>query len=265
MKILQISDLHFGDHNQELLEDFLQFSKTLNPELILISGDITQRAKKNQFKTAKKFLTRLPCQFLAIPGNHDIPLYNLFLRIAAPFARYEKFISQQLEVTYENDTVKILGLNTTNPFNVKQGKFSKKQAELVSNFFYNTNKIGILFFHHNMTAVGEHHSPLIGSEKLMKLAQSLPIHLICTGHLHYHNITLLPTTNSDCIINHAGSLSCYRYRDPYNNFTVIDIEKESILLSSYDYIDKQFIATMSQLYEPNKPNRNEAKSINAFI
>ena len=96
-RLLHISDLHFGAVNARLLEPLLALARHLQPDAIIVSGDLTQRARPEQFRDAAAFLSRFGLPVLAVPGNHDAPLYNLPLRLFSPFSRYQKQMNAVLE------------------------------------------------------------------------------------------------------------------------------------------------------------------------
>jgi 3',5'-cyclic AMP phosphodiesterase CpdA len=96
-RILHISDLHFGAVNARLLDPLLALARHMQPDAIIVSGDLTQRARPAQFQDAAAFLARFGLPVLAVPGNHDAPLYNLPLRLLAPFARYRRRVNVALE------------------------------------------------------------------------------------------------------------------------------------------------------------------------
>ncbi|MBI2786101.1 MAG: metallophosphoesterase, partial [Legionella longbeachae] len=121
MRIVHISDLHFGMHDPAIIEAFIEDLSLLKPEIIIISGDLTQRAKTEQFQQLSDFLQRLTVPQLIVPGNHDIPLYNPIMRFYQPFKHFKTYISSKVEASYENDEVKILGLNSATPYKVKDG------------------------------------------------------------------------------------------------------------------------------------------------
>lgn len=89
--LLQISDAHFGTEQPPVVQALLQLARGQAPDLVVMSGDITQRARRSQFKAARAFVDQLkPAALLTIPGNHDIPLFNLTLRAFAPYSNYSR-------------------------------------------------------------------------------------------------------------------------------------------------------------------------------
>ena len=227
MRIIQISDLHFGMHNEALINPFFLDLAQLKPDLIMISGDLTQRATTEQYHLLRHFLNTLPAPYLTVPGNHDIPLYNVYNRLSQPFAKYQKYVSPSLEAHFINNEVKILGVNSATPYKIKDGKLSKKTIKQIRDSFAQDNGlINILFFHHNLNYFSGMHHPLNNAEEFIHYLQDSSIHLVCTGHLHYANLKLIPKNSQNhCAILHAGSLLCERNKDDKNSFYVIDVNK----------------------------------------
>jgi 3',5'-cyclic AMP phosphodiesterase CpdA len=130
--LLQISDPHFGTEQPDAVAGLLQLAQRLRPELVVLSGDITQRARRSQFASARNFVDRLSAPLLAIPGNHDIPLYNLPARMFAPYANYAREFGDDLQPQYESDAFLAVCVNTTRPGRHKDGAVSRDQAARVA-------------------------------------------------------------------------------------------------------------------------------------
>ena len=99
--IAHLSDLHFGRLDEAVLDPLRQALEALRPDLVVVSGDLTQRARKGQFEDAKAYLESLPQPQLVVPGNHDVPLYNVVKRFIAPLANYRKIVTDDLRATWE--------------------------------------------------------------------------------------------------------------------------------------------------------------------
>src|SRR5437773_10622261 len=98
--IAHISDIHFGAEDISAAEALIKDLNMLNPSLVIISGDLTQRARRKQFIAAKNYIQRLPKPYIIIPGNHDIPLFDIIRRFLAPLTRYKKYITSDLSPFY---------------------------------------------------------------------------------------------------------------------------------------------------------------------
>ncbi len=127
--VLQISDLHFGCESPAVQDALTNLAHRLKPDLLIISGDITQRATRDQFRAARRFCDglRVP-RWLSIPGNHDIPLVNLAARIASPYERYIREFGPDLSPVVDFRDVLIVGVNTTRKWRHKNGAVSPEQV-----------------------------------------------------------------------------------------------------------------------------------------
>jgi 3',5'-cyclic AMP phosphodiesterase CpdA len=131
--LLQISDPHFGTEQAPVVAALLELARTLKPELVVLSGDITQRARAAQFAAAAAFAKQLPTsRLVAIPGNHDIPLFNVLARVLAPYAGFRSAFGDELEPEFANDSLRVICVNTTRPQRHKDGEVSTEQIERVA-------------------------------------------------------------------------------------------------------------------------------------
>jgi 3',5'-cyclic AMP phosphodiesterase CpdA len=131
--LLQVSDPHFGTERPAVVEALTRLAHALKPDLLLISGDITQRATAAQFSAARRFVDGLAVpRWVAIPGNHDIPLWNVALRVLRPYARYSAAFGPALEATVETQDMLLLAVNTTRWWRHIDGQLSSTQIERVA-------------------------------------------------------------------------------------------------------------------------------------
>ena len=122
LRLLHLSDLHFGRVNPGLVAPLLQAVQGLAPDLVVISGDLTQRARAAQFAQARDFLDRLGVPWLAVPGNHDIPLDRPVLRVLRPFGGYRRAICRDLAPVADLPGLSVLGFNTATPRHWQAGR-----------------------------------------------------------------------------------------------------------------------------------------------
>lgn len=227
MRMIHISDLHFGHENADIIQAFLSDCDTLKPDLIIISGDLTQRARKKQFQSLTRFLNALDCTTLMVPGNHDVPLWNPYERIIRPFYRYMKFTQSDITTKWSNAQIKVLGLCSVDPTNIKNGQLSQHDFESITNYFKpSTEQVNLLFFHHNFDYRSGAHKPLENHQAFMKCLLSSHVDIICTGHLHFaQTATFRKNNTKPCLSIHAGSLSCKRSKDNLNSYYCVDLKK----------------------------------------
>lgn len=131
--LLQVSDPHFGTERPEVVAALERFAAELRPDVLLLTGDITQRATRAQFAAARAFVERLRVPaLLAIPGNHDIPLFDLASRVLRPYARYARAFGRELEPCFDTPDVRVIGVNTTRWYRHQDGAVSARQVERVA-------------------------------------------------------------------------------------------------------------------------------------
>src|SRR3954452_19014601 len=127
--IAHISDVHFGKIDPQIVEALIADLHAQKPDLMVISGDLTQRARAGQYQQAAEFLNRLPTPQIVIPGNHDIPKFNVFARFLSPLANYHKYITTDMYPVYEDAELMVVGLNSARSFTHKSGWLSVEQIE----------------------------------------------------------------------------------------------------------------------------------------
>ncbi len=130
--LLQISDTHFGTEQPHVVEALVALAGQQRPDVVVLSGDITQRARPDQFCAAKAFVDRLGAPVLAIPGNHDIALFDLWARLTRPYARYAAAFGAELEPVHSSQELLVVCVNTTRAWLHKNGQVSKAQIDRVA-------------------------------------------------------------------------------------------------------------------------------------
>lgn len=192
--IAHLSDLHFGANDPLIVAGAELWLNQQRPDLIIISGDLTQRARVRQFEAASQFLHRLRAAghtLLVIPGNHDIPLFDIVRRFAAPLRRYRHYIDDALFPWFENDEIAVLGLNTARSLTFKDGRINKDQLAVLHFRFgaVAASKTRILVTHHPLFAMpigsGGQLSEAVGHhERAVEAVCQAGVHISLAGHFH---------------------------------------------------------------------------------
>src|SRR5215216_1335726 len=117
--LVHLSDLHFNRINGSVIAPLIERVRGIKPDLVAVSGDLTQRARSAQFKEARRFLDALPRPQIVVPGNHDVPMYNLFARFFKPLTKYQRYITNDLEPFYFDGEIAVLGINTARSLTIK--------------------------------------------------------------------------------------------------------------------------------------------------
>ncbi|WP_332751905.1 metallophosphoesterase family protein [Hydrogenophaga sp.] len=130
--VLQVSDPHFGTERPPVVEALVALAAQLRPDLVVLSGDITQRARPVQFRDARAVMDRLGAPLLSLPGNHDIALFDLWSRFVRPYARYSAAFGADLAPVFASNELMVVGVKTTRRRRHKDGEVSSEQIEAVA-------------------------------------------------------------------------------------------------------------------------------------
>ncbi|MDB5720522.1 MAG: hypothetical protein JWP15_1140 [Alphaproteobacteria bacterium] len=193
-RIAHLSDIHFGCNDLGIVAATEAWLEERQPDLVIISGDFTQRARVEQFREASAYLDRLKAlglRLLVVPGNHDVPLYDVVRRFAAPLDRYRRYISSDLCPWFENDEVAVLGLNTARSLTFKSGRINHEQIAMMQERFDKvaSQKTRILVTHHPLYAMpigeGGELSEAVGRHRdAVRAVCKAGVHLALAGHFH---------------------------------------------------------------------------------
>ncbi len=187
--LIHLSDPHFGTDQPPVVEALVRFVQDMSPDLVVLSGDITQRARRAQFRAAKTFTDRLRAPtILVIPGNHDIPLFNLVARIFNPYGNYRREFGHDLESVFESEQLLVIALNTTRRYRHKDGEVSKVQVERAANRLEMAaeNQLRVIVTHQPVcvTQVKDETNLLHGREYAIHRWAQAGVDLILGGHIH---------------------------------------------------------------------------------
>lgn len=240
-RIIHLSDIHFGRINSQQVSPLLELIHDMDAHLIVISGDLTQRARRSQFLEARAFLDKLPRPYIVTPGNHDIPFYNFFARFFLRLHNYKRFITDDLEPYYEDEEIAVQAINTARSFTFKNGRINPGQIELLQDRFskVGNDKTKIVVTHHPFDApAGYQEKQLLGRAKLAMAGLSkCGADLFLAGHLHISHIgnTVKRYTieGYSGLIVSAGTATSSRLRGEPNAFNVLEIEHPQICIQRY--------------------------------
>lgn len=131
--LLHISDTHFGTEQPRVVAALRTLARERLPDLLVFSGDITQRARAGQFQAARRLCDELGiARMLTLPGNHDIPLFDVLSRVARPYGNYLQSFGPRLDPTLETDDFLVIGVNTTRASRHTNGEVSAEQVQRVA-------------------------------------------------------------------------------------------------------------------------------------
>jgi 3',5'-cyclic AMP phosphodiesterase CpdA len=224
--LIQISDPHFGTEQPPVVAALLSFVRGIQPLAAVLSGDITQRARRAQFEAARRFVDQLGVPHcLAIPGNHDVPLFNLVARLFFPYAGFERVFGADLEPQLQCEAFLLTCLNTTRASRHKDGEISDEQIERVSQQLRGANRsqLRIVVTHQPVHVLRDSdvHNRVHGYERAVKTWADAGADIIMGGHIHLPYVASLnehfPDLSRRCWVVQAGTAVSHRVRAQHPN------------------------------------------------
>ncbi|MGJ7918391.1 metallophosphoesterase family protein [Massilia sp. LXY-6] len=248
--LVHLSDLHFGRVDQELLDPLRELVHRIAPTVVVVSGDLTQRAKSEQFEEARAWLDTLPGPQIIVPGNHDISLYNVFRRFVLPLERYKRHITDDLDPVYIDDEIAVLGVNTARSLTWKDGRVNKEQVEKICATLAGLPEgvTRVVVTHHPFDLPeGAQEDDLVDRAHMaMDVFADVGVDLLMAGHLHQSHAgntqARYKISEYAALVVQAGTATSTRGRGEVNSFNVIRIEPRKIEVDRYgwDAVHKQF-------------------------
>jgi len=241
--IVHLSDLHFGRVDAQLLEPLRDRVEKLAPHLVVVSGDLTQRAKPEQFREARRFLDSLPKPQVVVPGNHDVPLFNVFQRAFSPLGKYKRLVDANLEPEFIDEEIAVIGINTARSMVWKDGRINEEQIARVRARICNLEErvAKIVVTHHPFDVPEQHDdSALVDrAEKAMKVFAECGADILLSGHLHKSHTTQsterYKIPGHSALIVQAGTATSTRGRGENNSFNALHITAEDVTVERWQW------------------------------
>jgi 3',5'-cyclic AMP phosphodiesterase CpdA len=241
--IVHVSDLHFGRIDPKLPGPLRAAIESVQPDVVCVSGDLTQRARRTQFREAADFLATLPFPRIVVPGNHDVPYYDVARRFLSPLDRFREYIESDPFPVFQDDELCVVGVNTARSLTFKNGRINAQQvAEVEHRFRGLPDEVArIVVTHHPFDlADGADESSLVGRAQMaMQVFAAAGVDFFLSGHMHFsHAMTTAKRydiAGFAALMIQAGTTTSTRGRGEANSFNVLRIGAASLELETWTW------------------------------
>jgi 3',5'-cyclic AMP phosphodiesterase CpdA len=238
-RVAHLSDLHFGTEQESVVERLGASLVEFAPHLVVVTGDLTQRARVAEFERARRFLASLPGPYLVVPGNHDIaPLFSPLERLGAPYARYRRHIASELDALWQDEELLVLGLSSVQPWRLQEGTVSARQIAWIEQMArQHPRPLRIVAAHHPLVeAASPRLSRRVRRHRALSFALDAAGVAAClSGHLH-QSFSGVAVGSGSLLAIHASTATSNRLRGHANayNQLVIDGSVLSVQATGYN-------------------------------
>jgi 3',5'-cyclic AMP phosphodiesterase CpdA len=255
-KIIHISDLHFGAEEVKIVDALLSDINSLEPNLVIVSGDLTQRARSDQYIAAAEFLEKINSFQIVVPGNHDISLWNIFRRFFRPLKKFKKYISDEEFPIYKDEEMIIVGINSARSLTIKSGRISVEQIDHLKNIFCDVPEPRFkgVVVHHNLIP-----SPEVKKHKMLGRAglfiqelDNCGIDMMFSGHLHKGysgDVQKFYKDANSIIVAQAGTATSSRVRDEENSYNIVEVDADETIIKIMKFKNGNFVLNTTKSFK----------------
>jgi 3',5'-cyclic AMP phosphodiesterase CpdA len=234
--VVHLSDLHFGRVDDAIVGPLTRHIVEMRPDVVTVSGDLTQRARSNEFREAQAFLKALPSPQIIVPGNHDVPLHQLITRFLRPLWKYRHYITDDLAPSFVDEEIAVLGVNTARSLTIKEGRVNARQIARLHERLCSLGDqvLKLIVSHHPFfVAAGYPASVLVGRARMARTClATCGVDVYLAGHLHVGRTgqaAVYPDIQGhSAVVVQAGTSTSTRSRGAGNSFNVLRIERSAL-------------------------------------
>jgi 3',5'-cyclic AMP phosphodiesterase CpdA len=239
--IVHLSDLHFGRVDPALPEPLLRDLEAIGPDVVVVSGDLTQRARRKQFEQARDFLARIRAPKIVVPGNHDVPLYRVWERFLSPLGKYRRIVQRDLEPSFVDAEIAVLGVNTARSLTFKNGRINDEQMASIRNRLAPLGRAvtKVVVTHHPFDLPDQGDGvDLVGRARAaMEVFSRCGVDLLLAGHFHTsesgETSRRYELPGYSALVVQAGTATSTRERGEENSFNVLRVANDEIVVERW--------------------------------
>lgn len=238
-RIVHLSDVHFGRVDERTVDCAIKAVNALEPDVVVVSGDLTQRARTREFLAARQFLDALPKPQIVVPGNHDVPLYNVIHRFVQPLDKFRRYITDESMPKFIDDELAVIGINTARSLVIKGGRINAEQVEAIKQVMCQAPDMAlkVIATHHPFDLpTGHNESDIVGRARMaVPLIAECRADVFLAGHLHVSHIgTTARRYDLDdgkaALVVQAGTATSIRSRGEAQSFNVLEFEHPKLTI-----------------------------------
>lgn len=254
--LVHASDIHFGKpHLPHVAEAFLASVRSVDPHAVVVSGDLTQRAKDHEFRAAAEYLEALaeagsaPVPVVVTPGNHDVPLYRVVERVFEPYRNYRRHIARELDTVTRIPGMTLVALNSSAPRRaIVNGRLDREQLDFAREAFRGSppSDVKVLVAHHHLAPAPDYEgdNPLPGAKQVLESLKEMGVEMVLGGHLHrgyiVNSLDVYPGEDRDhgVVVVHSGTTTSARGRARErlkNSFNVIHVAGDHLDITHHTF------------------------------
>lgn len=266
MRLVHLSDLHFGRHDDDVVRSMEAEIAAQRPDLVVVSGDFTQIGSRAEFAKAREFLDTLPAPYIAVPGNHDVPERNLIRRFLDPYGHYRNYISNDLEPFIHRDGVALAGIKTSRRANwrglnwsdgaISRGQLERLEARMAG---VPDDTVRIVMAHHPLLhpeePMARHQNRVRRADKALETFARIGVRLVLSGHFHMSYVRrhahagevrvaepIGPRQSAEApiLVAQAASTTSTRLRGEPNAYNLIDIANGEITIRVREWLGQSW-------------------------
>lgn len=250
--IVHCSDLHFGKTDPAVVERLKNKILEVKPDVVIVSGDLTQRARMHEFVQARAFLKQLGVPQVVIPGNHDVALWNIFSRLFTPFKHYQNWVHEHTHASYSDEHISIAAINTAQSWTINAGRLRTEGLKRVGDQWTNLapDVLRILVSHHPLDLDSLKRKFAWGKDSHVAAHRAwlCKPDVLCSGHLHGTAAYI----QKACVQIAAGTATSTRLRAEANSFNIICAEPKKISVKTYVWDGTEFEIKPEKIFEKSE-------------